>query len=64
MAAIDERGDDEARGRKWFWIGIVIAAGVLIDMLLRLRRRIWTLAALAALFATPALYLGLVYFRG
>jgi hypothetical protein len=33
------------------------------DVLLRLRRRIWTLAALAALFATPALYLGLVYFR-
>lgn len=34
------------------------------DLLLRLRRRIWTLAALAALFATPALYLGLIYFRG
>ena len=29
----------------------------------RLRRRIWILAAIAALFATPALYLGLVYFR-
>lgn len=28
------------------------------------RRRIWTLAAIAAIFATPALYLGLVYFRG
>ena len=27
------------------------------------RRRIWTLAAIAAVFATPALYLGLVYFR-
>jgi hypothetical protein len=32
--------------------------------LLRFRRRIWTLASIAAVFATPALYLGLVYFRG
>ena len=35
-----------------------------VQALLRLRRRIWTLAAIAAIFATPALYLGLVYFRG
>jgi hypothetical protein len=34
--AVDERGDDEAPGRKWFWIGIVIAAVVLVAMLLRL----------------------------
>ena len=34
-----------------------------VHALLRLRRRIWTLAAIAALFATPALYLGLAYFR-
>jgi hypothetical protein len=34
------------------------------DVLLGLRRRIWSLAAVAAGFATPALYLGLVYFRG
>ncbi len=34
-----------------------------VDVLLGLRRRIWTLAAVAAVFATPALYLGLVYFR-
>jgi hypothetical protein len=33
------------------------------DVLLGLRRRIWSLAAVAAVFATPALYLGLVYFR-
>jgi hypothetical protein len=33
-------------------------------VLLRLRRRIWSLAAVATVFATPALYLGLVYFRG
>jgi len=32
--------------------------------LLGFRRRIWTLAAVATAFATPALYLGLVYFRG
>ena len=32
-------------------------------VLLGYRRRIWTLAAVAAVFATPALYLGLVYFR-
>jgi hypothetical protein len=34
-----------------------------VNMLLGFRRRIWTLAAVAAVFATPALYLGLVYFR-
>lgn len=34
--AVDERGDEDAPGRKWFWIGIVIAAVVLIAMLLRL----------------------------
>ena len=34
-----------------------------VDALLAFRRRIWTLAAVAAVFATPALYLGLVYFR-
>lgn len=33
--ALDERGDD-ATGRRWFWIGITIAAVVLIAMLLRL----------------------------
>ena len=33
------------------------------DVLLRFRRRIWSLAAVGAAFATPALYLGLVYFR-
>ena len=33
------------------------------NVLLGLRRRIWTLAAVAAVFSTPALYLGLVYFR-
>jgi hypothetical protein len=32
-------------------------------VLLGFRRRIWTLAAVAAVFAVPALYLGLVYFR-
>ena len=35
-----------------------------VDVLLGFRRRIWTLAAVAAVFATPALYLGFVYFRG
>jgi|SRR5436189_3541824 len=35
-----------------------------VNVLLGFRRRIWTLAAVAAVFATPALYLGLVYFRG
>ena len=34
-----------------------------VTVLLALRRRIWTLAAVAAIFATPALYLGLIYFR-
>jgi hypothetical protein len=34
-----------------------------VNVLLGLRRRIWTLAAVAGVFATPALYLGLVYFR-
>jgi len=34
-----------------------------VNVLLGLRRRIWTLAAIAAVSATPALYLGLVYFR-
>ena len=32
-------------------------------VLLGFRRRIWSLAAVAAVFATPALYLGLVCFR-
>jgi hypothetical protein len=32
------------------------------NTLLGYRRRIWTLAAAATVFATPALYLGLVYF--
>jgi hypothetical protein len=35
-----------------------------VNLLLGSRRRIWTLAAVAAAFATPALYLGLVYFSG
>jgi len=35
-AAVDERGDEDTSARKWFWIGIVIAAVVLIAMLLRL----------------------------
>jgi hypothetical protein len=34
-----------------------------VNELLGFRRRIWTLAAVAAVFATPALYLGLIYFR-
>lgn len=34
-----------------------------VHALLAFRRRIWTLAAVAAIFAAPALYLGLVYFR-
>ena len=34
-----------------------------VNILLGFRRRIWTLAAVAAAFATPALYLGLIYFR-
>lgn len=34
-----------------------------VEVLLGFRRRIWTLAAIAAVFATPALYIGLVYFR-
>jgi hypothetical protein len=34
-----------------------------VNALLGFRRRIWTLAAVAGVFATPALYLGLVYFR-
>jgi hypothetical protein len=34
-----------------------------VNVLMGLRRRIWTLAAIAAVFATPALYIGLVYFR-
>ena len=34
-----------------------------LDALLGFRRRIWSLAAVAAVFATPALYLGLIYFR-
>jgi hypothetical protein len=35
-----------------------------VDALLGFRRRIWSLAAVGAVFAGPALYLGLVYFRG
>lgn len=34
-----------------------------VGALLGFRRRIWTLAAVGVIFATPALYLGLVYFR-
>lgn len=34
-----------------------------VNVLLGFRRRIWTLAAIAAVFATHALYIGLVYFR-
>jgi len=34
-----------------------------VNALLGWRRRIWTLAAVAAAFAAPAMYLGLVYFR-
>jgi hypothetical protein len=35
-----------------------------LNVLLGFRRRIWSLAAVGVVFATPALYLGLVYFRG
>jgi len=35
-----------------------------VNTLLGFRRRIWTLAAIASIFATPALSLGLTYFRG
>jgi hypothetical protein len=34
-----------------------------VEVLLGFRRRIWTLATIAAVFATPALHIGLVYFR-
>ena len=34
-----------------------------VNVLLGFRRRIWTLAAVASAFATPALYLELLYFR-
>ena len=34
-----------------------------LNALLRFRRRIWSLAAVGVIFATPALYLGLAYFR-
>ena len=34
-----------------------------VNVLLGYRRRIWTLATVAGVFATPAVYLGLVYFR-
>jgi hypothetical protein len=34
-----------------------------VSVLLGFRRRIWSLAAVGAVFATPALYLGLVYYR-
>jgi len=34
-----------------------------VKVLLGLRRRIWSLAAVGVVSATPALYLGLVYFR-
>jgi len=34
-----------------------------VNVLLGFRRRIWIPAAIAAVFATPALYIGLVYFR-
>jgi hypothetical protein len=35
-----------------------------VNVLLGFRRRIWSLAAIGVVFATPALYLGLAYFRG
>jgi hypothetical protein len=34
-----------------------------VNLLLGFRRRIWSLAALGVVFAAPALYIGLVYFR-
>ena len=34
-----------------------------VNELLGFRRRIWSLAAVGVIFATPALYIGLVYFR-
>src|SRR5215468_6289203 len=34
-----------------------------VKVLLGFRRRIWSLAVLGVVFATPALYIGLVYFR-
>jgi hypothetical protein len=34
-----------------------------VNSLLGFRRRIWSLAAVGVAFATPALYIGLVYFR-
>jgi hypothetical protein len=34
-----------------------------VKVLLGFRRRIWSLAAVGVVFATPALYLGLAYFR-
>jgi hypothetical protein len=34
-----------------------------VSVLLGYRRRTWSLAAVGAIFASPALYLGLVYFR-
>jgi putative copper export protein len=34
-----------------------------LGALLGFRRCIWSVAAVAAVFATPALYLGLIYFR-
>ena len=34
-----------------------------LEVLLGFRRRIWTLATIAAVFATPAIYIGLAYFR-
>jgi hypothetical protein len=59
------------------WLGVVITEVLFefsgwvfqrrqiedVNVLLGFRRRIWTLAAVAAVFATPALYLGLIYFR-
>jgi hypothetical protein len=33
------------------------------EVRLELNRRIWSLAAVGVVFATPALYLGLTYFR-
>jgi hypothetical protein len=34
-----------------------------VNVLMGFRRRIWSLAAVGVVFAIPALYLGLVYFR-
>lgn len=35
-ATVDERGDEDTSGRRWFWIAIIVAAVVLVAMLVRL----------------------------